>query len=446
MRRPPSALTAIGGFGVLVTILNVATTASIVLLVPEPPGLRMTVAEAAAALRGSSSGLERRAGPVQSGVRAPILEQALARALDRPLPEVRVVWLNPSPERSPSTYIVVEPQRPGPRRNPPVVHERVPAQNELVRDSLLNAMQVLPQPAFAAAVRQADGQWVNVAPVRGFWDGWRLKVLAALGASLLLLAPLAWLFARRLTKPFRALAHAIDTGSETPDVGGPRELRDAGAAITALRARVAAELEERLRMLIAVAHDLRTPLTSMLLRIEAVAEPQRTRLMRDAERMQTMIGDVLDFARVTDARKQRVAVRPLVQSVINDMAGAGRAVRLASGPDLDVFVAEEPFRRAIENLVRNAVDYGGGGVVAAERDGGEAVLTFSDNGPGIAEADRARLLRPFERGEASRSRKTGGVGLGLSIVASFVAAHAGTLALAEAPGGGTLVTVRLPID
>lgn len=451
MRWAPSALTAIGGFGVLVTILNVATTASIVLLVPDPPALRMTVADAAAALRGTSNGLERRSGPVQSGVRAPVLEQALARALDRPLSTVRVVWLGSSRERNPSTYIVVEPQNPGPRPSPPVVRYREAGQNESANaiaapGPLLDALQGLSQPAFAAGVRQNNGEWVSVTPTRGSWGGWRLKIVVALGISLLLLAPLTWLFARRLTKPFRALAQAIDTGSEPPAAAGPRELREAGAAITALRSRVAAELEERLRMMIAVAHDLRTPLTSMRLRLEAVAEPQRTRLSRDAERMQAMIGDVLAFAQVTDARRQSVAVRPLVQAILDEMPSACTTMRLADGPDLSVSVVEEAFRRAVENLARNAIDYGGGGVVRLDKEGGEAVLKFSDDGPGIAEADRVRLVRPFERGETSRNRDTGGVGLGLSIVASFAAAHGGTLTLGAALGGGALVTLRLPTE
>lgn len=450
MRRPPSALTAIGGFGVLVTALSVATTASIVLLLPDPPAVRMTVGEAAAALRGSPSSLERRDGPVEPGMRAPMLEQALAQAVGRPLAAVRVVWLDAVNDRLPSSFFVVKPRagRPPPVRL--VLRRRTAGPNGSatavkVDDALVRVLVTLPQPAFAAAVRRTDGRWVSVAPPIRFWGGWRLKVLAALATSLLLLVPLAWLFARRLTRPFRALARAIDTGSEPPDLGGPRELRDASAAIVALRARVAGELEERLRMLVAVAHDLRTPLTSLRLRIEAVAEPGRTRMARDTDRMQAMIGDVLAFARIADAPRRPVWVRSVAAAAIADVAGASTTVRLAEDPDLSVVVVEDAFRRAVENLVRNAVDYAGGGTVRIFRDGAEAVLAISDDGPGIAAADRARLLRPFERGEASRNRDTGGVGLGLSIVASFIRAHGGSLALGDAPGGGALVTLRLPV-
>ena len=450
MRRPPSALTAIGGFGVLVTAISVATTASIVLLVPDPPALRMTVAAAAAALRGAPSSLERRDGPVQPGVRAPVLEQALAQALGRPLTEVRVVWLDTTKEHRPSSFIVVKP-RADVANSPLVLRRREAGPNGsatavMADNMLIRVLMTLPQPAFTAGVRREDGQWVSVAPAQGSWGGWRLKVLAALGTSLLLLAPLAWLFARRLTRPFRSLARAIDTGVEPPDVGGPRELRDASNAIVALRARLAGELEERLRMLVAVAHDLRTPLTSLRLRIEAVAEPQRTRMALDTDRMQAMIGDVLAFALATDAPRHTVAVRPIVEAAIADVPCASATVRLADGPDISVVVTEETFRRAIENLVRNAVDYAHGGIVHVQREGGDAVLTISDDGPGIAKAERARLMRPFERGEASRNRETGGVGLGLSIVASFVAAHGGSLTIGEAAGGGALVTLRLPTD
>lgn len=449
MTRAPSALTAIGGFSVAVAVLSVATTASIVLSMPDPPALRMTVADAAAALRGAPGGLEHCDGPVQPGVRAPLLEQALARTLDRPLAAVRVVWLDTSPERSPSSFVVVKPRAGLASPSHIVVRLRKAGPNGsataiMAQDVLVRVLLTLPQPAFAASVRDDRGRWMSVAPLRRFWGGWHLKVLTALATSLLLLAPLAWLFARRLTRPFRALAAAIDSGGEPPRVHGPRELRDAAGAIVQLRARAAREAEERLRMLVAVAHDLRTPLTSLKLRIESVAEPQRTRMVADADRMQAMIHDVLAFARVADAPRRAVAVRAIVLETIADMPGASDRIRLRDGADGSVMVVEQAFRRALENLFRNAIDYAGGGWIDLCRDADAIVVKLEDAGPGIAAHDRARVMRPFERGDMSRNRDTGGVGLGLSIVHSFAELHGGSLLLNEAPGGGTIVLLRLP--
>ncbi|MDP9414467.1 MAG: HAMP domain-containing histidine kinase, partial [Pseudomonadota bacterium] len=202
--------------------------------------------------------------------------------------------------------------------------------------------------------------------------------------------------------------------------------------------------KERARMLTAVAHDLRTPLTSLRLRIETVPEPQRARMVADADRLQVMIRDVLDFARTTDSPRQRVAVRPLLAQIIVDMPAASGALALTPGAEASILVVEQAFRRAVENLVRNAIDYAGGGRIELRRDDEAVVVEVIDKGPGIAAEDRERLLRPFERGEASRNRETGGVGLGLSIVQSFVELHGGSLMLGEAPGGGTIAALYLP--
>lgn len=459
-RRSPSALTAIGGFGVAVAVLSVGVTAGIVLLTPDPPAVRVTVAEAAAALRGRPGTLDREEGEPPTGQPAPLLRAVLARELGRPPDAVRVIWQERLPPRTPTSVVVMrERDAPGtlilpstgtrlPRGGLVVSRRSLSAAEKarsLTVDRLMGSLYLtLPQPAFAASVRLADGRWLTVAPARPLLSGWRLKVLAALAVSLLLLAPLAWLFARRLTRPFRALAAAVESGGALPRLDGPRELREAAGAIAQLRDRLAAEGEERTRMLTAVAHDLRTPLTSLKLRIEGVPEPQRARMAADADRMGAMIGDVLDFARAAAVAPREVGVRPLVARIIDEMAGAAGRMLLPDGADHRVHVDEEGLRRALENLVRNALDYAGGGVVEIAGEAGWVLTTVRDAGPGIPAADRARLLRPFERGDASRNRATGGAGLGLSIVAAFADRHGGTLAIDDAAGGGTAVTLALP--
>jgi signal transduction histidine kinase len=302
-----------------------------------------------------------------------------------------------------------------------------------------------PQAAFAVGMRKTDGAWTTAVPRRPLISDWRLRVVAAFGLSLLILAPLAWLFARRLAQPFRALAENIEAVDAPLPVGGPRELRDAAAAIAQFRARLVDEANERARILTAVAHDLRTPLTSLKLRIEAVPEPQRARMAADADRMQVMIREVLDFTRGADAPREATRVRPVLAQVVADIAGTSETLTLEPGPDVSIEVNESSFRRAVENLARNAIDYAGRGWIALRLEGDTMVVAVSDPGPGIAKQDRERLLRPFERGDGSRNRATGGSGLGLSIVDNFARLHGGRLTLDQSPRGGLLAEMELPL-
>ncbi|MEJ8630416.1 HAMP domain-containing sensor histidine kinase [Sphingomonas sp. I4] len=233
-----------------------------------------------------------------------------------------------------------------------------------VRKALID----LPMTGFTTSVRQLDGRWLSVEPTRPFLGGWQRNILIALAVSLLLLAPIAWFFARRLTRPFRALAGALDDDTvEAVPQEGPRELRDAAAAIGAMRNRLAIEATERARMLTAIAHDLRTPLTGLRLRIEATPEPQRARMVADIERMQAMIGEVLAFAREAATPADVLDVRPLLAAIVEEMARDKAAVRLLPGDDAQILVAEPAFRRAVENLVRNAIDYAGWHDCGAQR-------------------------------------------------------------------------------
>jgi signal transduction histidine kinase len=166
----------------------------------------------------------------------------------------------------------------------------------------------------------------------------------------------------------------------------------------------------------------------------------------DAHRMQGMIQEVLEFARGGDAPLEPVAVRSIVAEVVADMSIPGKTLTLEPGPAVTVITNESGLRRAIENLARNALDYAGGGRITLDHEGNMAVIAVLDFGPSIPAADRERLLRPFERGEASRNRGTGGAGLGLSIVDSFAKLCGGSLCLDDSPGGGLTATLRLPLS
>lgn len=456
MTQAPSALVAIGGFGVAVATLSVATTAAIVILAPQPPPLRISVGEAIAALRKPIPGFQRHiAAEPPQGARLTMLEGLIAAELRRSPGDVRVTW--PKGTARIGVHIQKSTMKPaldpGASTPPPsfVLIQRARGRFDMVAPSgagaaVRAALIGLPMTAFTTSVRQADDRWLSVEPARPFLGGWQRNVLIALAVSLMLLAPLAWIFARRLTRPFRALAGALDEDSAAPlPDKGPRELREAAAAITAMRDRLAIEAAERARMLTAIAHDLRTPLTGLRLRIEAAPEPQRARMIADVERMQAMIDEVLDFARDAAAPVRVLDVRPLLAAIVEETHQGSTAVRLLPGDDAQICVPELAFRRAIENLLRNALDYAGGGTVTVQQADASALISVADGGPGIPAADRERLLRPFERGEASRNRDTGGAGLGLSIVRDFAARHRGSFELADAPNGGTVATLRLPL-
>jgi signal transduction histidine kinase len=454
MKRAPSALLAIGGFGVAVAMLSVATTAAIVLAAPPPPPMRTTAVEAIMALKHPVPGFARRiATAPPDGARITVIEGLIAGRLGRQAGDVRATRLESGAPVAVSIRTV--PGATGRRIDRAQLGDSIvlrPYDGKPVRvlppgtmgNALGSVLIDLPFPAYAVSLRQPDGRWLVAEPVRPFLGGWQRSILIALGISLLLLAPLTWFFARRMTRPFRALADALERGATPIPHQGPRELREAAAAIAAMRNRLAMEAAERARMLTAIAHDLRTPLTGLRLRIETTPEPQRARMVADIERMQAMIGEVLSFARDAAAQRVQVAVRPLIATIIEELGERGRAVKLLPGDDATIAVPAPAFRRAIENLLRNAIDYAGGGTISIERVDDSAVVSVCDTGPGIPAADRERLLRPFERGEASRNRDTGGAGLGLSIVRDFAAQNAGSFALAESPGGGTIARLRLP--
>lgn len=451
MTRAPSALLAIGGFGVAVAASSVIVTSAIVLFAPEPPALRVTPRAAVAALKGEDARFDRRVGPPPEGARALYIEQLLAIELRRPPSTVRAVWVDGTRVLAPQPGVSIAPPGRADRSRSPstVLIERQGERwavidpfdtSDTARAYLLDRSQ----PAFVASVQSTNGRWLTVTPRQAWLSGWRLQVLAALAASLAILAPLAWLFARRLTRPFRALACALADPAAVVPTGGPRELREAATAIIRMRASLAEQAAERARMLSAVAHDLRTPLTGLRLRIEAAPEPARARMVTDVERMHAMIREVLDFARAAHAPRQRLAVRLLLADVMTFMPDGYGQLQLLPGPEAWVEVVPDALRRAVENLFRNALDYAGSARVEVRSDGEQVVISVIDGGPGIPAAERERLMRPFERGEASRNRDTGGAGLGLSIISDFASGHGGQFVLADAPGGGVIAALKLP--
>lgn len=312
--------------------------------------------------------------------------------------------------------------------------------------ALLTAMQ---WPPFELGVRQADGRWRVVGSDHSDLAAWRRQVILALLGGAVLLAPLAAWASIRLGRPLRRLADAsarVDLQADTPlPDDGPREVQMLAAAIGTGRERLRAQAQDMTHMLAAVAHDLRTPLTGLRLRAEFAPTPQAARMVADIERMDTMIEQVLDYAR---GELQPLQMRPLdLAALLEECVQAAllRGVEISiQGPDSLPWHGDALLlRRAFDNLIDNADRYAGAvelRLAVVERG---VQLEVMDRGPGIAEGDRARLLQPFQRSERSRSRTTGGAGLGLAVAANVARRHAGELQLLHREGGGLVACLLL---
>ncbi len=199
-------------------------------------------------------------------------------------------------------------------------------------------------------------------------------------------------------------------------------------------------------MLGAIAHDLGTPLSRLAFRVEQLPEPARARAAEDIGEMRAMIAATLALARDEAQRTEavRVDLGSLLDSLVEDMAVAGCAVSLSPGPRAVVRGDSGALRRIFQNLIENALRYGGAAALDWRVAHGEVTVTIDDPGPGLGGADPDRLFEPFVRGDPSRNRATGGTGLGLAIVRTLVVRHGGTARLEDRPNGGARATVTLP--
>lgn len=309
-------------------------------------------------------------------------------------------------------------------------------------------------PILLGSLALSDGTWLNFGTpfeaVRPVWATRFFPVIAVV--TVVALAVSVWAV-RRAARPLTTLAGAaerlgLDVDAPALAESGPREVRTASRAFNTMQRRLQRFVRDRTQMLAAISHDLRTPITRMRLRAEFVEEPvQREKMLADLAEMEAMIAATLAFARDDPARErpQPLDLGALLAAVCADAADAGADARY-SGPQRLPFTGRAAaLKRAFANLVDNAVTYGGSARVAASAERGSVTVIVDDDGPGLANADRERVFEPFVRGEASRSRETGGVGLGLAVVRAAVRAHGGDVVLANRPGGGLRATVTLPV-
>ncbi|HEV7229241.1 ATP-binding protein [Brevundimonas sp.] len=304
---------------------------------------------------------------------------------------------------------------------------------------------------FAASLRLDDGRWATVEPPRALLSPWQSRLLLALGISLILLSPLVWWMARRLTRPIRVFAAAAERLGANPDAepltpSGPSEVRTAIHAFNDMQASLRDHMRRRTQTVAAIAHDLRTPLTRLRFRAEQAPDALRDRMAADVEEMDALIGQAMAYVR-GEAPPERVEVfdlTALAGDCARGFSETGEGVTFVAGPALRVSADPSAVRRAVANLIANAVKYAGSARVSTAIVEGRAVVRVEDDGPGLPEDQLQAVFEPFHRAEPSRNRQTGGAGLGLTVARQAARAHGGDVVLSNRAEGGLSAELALP--
>lgn len=432
-----SIRTLAAGFTVAGILLCLTVSFVIALAFPAPPPERVTLAEVHAVLTGDAeSGWARRListppfDAAQEG-QALVAQAGLAALLGTDATEVRV------------RALVAERAAIGGASG----LSRAPSEG---LRSLLAGMALSPGMSFApfeAAVRQADGTWLVVRPPSSWLTPQRLRMGVAFLIAAAVLLPLALWGEGRLTAPFQRLAEAARGDDRaTAFVGGPREAQEAAQALDAMRDRLGVALRERTAIMAAVAHDLRTPLTGLRLRVEALADGRRDAAVADIVRMERLIAQLLTFVHGKEAlwTTEPLDLADLARECVARQVERGRTVTLMAAGEHLVWGDRDQLDRALVNLIDNAVLYGDRACVAVMSEAQDVVCTIDDEGPGLPPDQLEAVFSPFHRLEASRSRATGGAGLGLAITRSILERSGGTVVLCNRPQKGARARVHLP--
>ncbi|MBL8569725.1 MAG: HAMP domain-containing protein [Phreatobacter sp.] len=257
-----------------------------------------------------------------------------------------------------------------------------------------------------------------------------------------------------LTRPLRRIAAAVESygpGRETSPLAedGPREVRIVARAFNRMQERIARLLDDRTRALAAVSHDLRTPITRLRLRAEAIPDAgERARTIADLDQMAALVQSALAHLRdgQSDEALTVVDLASLVQTVADQQADLGRDIPVTVAERLAVRGRLLELERAVANLADNAGRYGRAPRIAVRRDDDAALVEIIDQGPGIPRERRSELLEPFVRGDAARTMNDhDGFGLGLTIARTVAEAHGGALELADGVDGAFVARLRLPL-
>lgn len=324
---------------------------------------------------------------------------------------------------------------------------------EIEKEFLSLATDISQSDRLVASIEFKDGQWLNfimpLTPVGPLVSEESLPLLAAIAALVVIMT--IWSL-RRLTAPYRTLESAVrriggDLKSPPLPESGSREYRSAAHAVNAMQAQLREYVEDREQLAAALAHDLRTPLTRIKLRLELLKDPAtRKALMSDLGDIEAIARSVVDFAthEVKDEAPERVDFWSLVDSVADAYPQVSFADESANARGLICVGRPVALRRCVTNLVDNAITYGERARLTLSGDEKDILLAIEDDGPGIPEESLEQVFRPFTRVEASRNRQTGGFGLGLTIARTIARGLGGEIRLENRKGGGLRTELRLP--
>ncbi len=284
---------------------------------------------------------------------------------------------------------------------------------------------------------------------------WKLTLgrIISLVLPTVLLIGLGWILLRATLKPLRTLIDATrqwgsGVPTEVPE-RGPDELRSLIRALNAMQERIHQSLADRTQTMLAIGHDLKTPLARMRLRLddESVTPEIRAALNSDIDEMRSLLESIQAYVE-SDGRSikpERIDIAVMAETLVDTAADHGAEASYAGEQSLEVLARAVSTRRALSNLIDNAIHYGGGVRVSVSRDDGAAQIVVEDDGPGIPEDRIADVLQPFIRLDSARTRDTAGMGLGLAIVRKAVSVENGRLDLCNRPEGGLRATIRLPL-
>lgn len=304
------------------------------------------------------------------------------------------------------------------------------------------------------AAQLPDGRWLNSVTVTGEPTSGDVFLLGASTFVLFafVLAAALWI-ANRVARPLRdltAAAQQVGASGEPQEVvvRGPGDVRQTLEAFNAMSQRVTQLLGEKDVMLGALGHDLRTPLASLRIRIESMEpEAERLKAVRTIEEASELLEDILELARQGRSKEavRAMDVSILVEDMVEDYAETGTPVSLTSAEKAPVACRPVLFRRALRNLIDNAVAYGERARLSVTKAGGSVLVQIEDDGPGMSAEALASAANPFYRGDASRNRGTGGAGLGITLADAIAKAHGGSLQLENRSPTGFKATIVLPL-
>lgn len=307
--------------------------------------------------------------------------------------------------------------------------------------------------ALLVAVRLTDGAWatfdLTMPRPPTLWAPHSILSALVMIAAILVLGRWAagWVSAPLAT--FARAADRLGRDVNAPPLSerGPREVRQAVAAFNEMQGRIRRFVDDRTRMLAAISHDLRSPITRLRLRTEMLPTGEASeRMLADLAEMEAMVTSTLDFARgeAGDEQSQAIDLAATLEAVCDNATDMGLPAEFDWPGRLVCTCRPLAIKRALANLVENAARYGGHAVVHARHAGRDIVVTIDDDGPGIPEPEMEKVFAPFYRVEGSRNRKTGGIGLGLTVVRTIIRAHGGDVRLENRNEGGLRVMVTIP--